>query len=435
MQIDIPKTSKKRVVVIGGGFAGISLINKLDQKLFQVVLIDKNNYHQFPPMLYQVAVSGMEPSSISFPLRRLFRKHKDFYFRLADVRSVNTGNNTIQTNIGEFFYDYLVIANGATTNFFGMKNIEDAALPMKSIDEAITLRNSLLLSLEEALNTSDMQVKRALLNIVIVGGGATGVEVAGAVAEMKKYVLPKDYPDLKDMPLNVYLIEGGPKLVPAMSEGASQHALDFLTEMGVNVLLNKRVVDYQDEHVKFDNGDSLITKNLIWVSGIVCEPLKGFSEDQIGHAGRLLVDEHNLVKGTKNIYAIGDACLQIEEKYPKGHPQVAPVGIQQGHKLAKNLKLLMENKPLETFNYFDKGTLATVGRNKAVADIHKIHLNGFSAWSIWLFVHLNYILGVKNKIFVLMDWIWNYINYDQSSRFIFYSKNKVQEKLDKEENV
>lgn len=420
MDIQIPKSKKKRIVIVGGGFAGLSIINKLDNKMFQVVLVDRCNYHQFQPLIYQVASAGLESDSISFPFRKLFSKKKDFYFRLAEVYSIHTHDNKIETSIGFISYDYLVLAAGTTTNFFGNKAVMESALPMKSIEEALVLRNTLLLNLEKALDCSDLNEKQALMNIVIVGGGATGVEVAGALSEMKHYIIPKDYPDLKNCNLNIYLAEGTDRILGVFSKQSSENALNSLKKMGVNVILNQLVTDYKDDEVIFKDGQKIRTKTLIWVSGVTSESFDGISKDVIGHAGRLLVNEFNQLAGYTNVFVIGDICLQNEEAYPKGHPQVAQVAIQQGKLLAKNLKNIETGRKKEPFHYRNLGSLATIGRNKAVADLTFIKLHGFPAWAVWMLVHLRSILGVRNKIIVLMNWIWNYFTYDQSKRFILF---------------
>lgn len=419
MDIQIPDTKKKRVVIVGGGFAGLTIVNKLDSKRFQVVLIDRNNYHQFPPLLYQVASSGLEPGSICFPFRKLFHREKDFYFRMAEVKTVCPAENRIVTTIGQLHYDYLILAGGTTTNYFGNKILEENSLPMKDVREALALRSSLLLNMERALDNVEDCQRRALLNIVIVGGGATGVEIAGALAEMRRFIVPKDYPDLKT-PMDVYLVEGSGRLLGVMSERASKNAKKDLEKMGVKVLLNTKVTDYRDGHVVFDNRDSLITDNLIWVSGVTANRFEGITPEQTGRGGRILVDAYNRVQGAENIFAVGDLCLLQEPAYPNGHPQVAQAAIQQGSRLAKNLNRIAKNRPLKPFHYKDLGTMATIGRNKAVADLHGLRLHGFFAWAMWLTIHLRSILGVRNKVMVLLNWIWNYAVYDQSNRFIFY---------------
>lgn len=424
MDIRIPKSNKKRIVIVGGGFGGLAIANKLDNSVFQIILVDRCNYHQFQPLLYQVASAGLESGSISFPFRKLFSKKKDLYFRLAEVKSIDMDNNKVETSIGYISYDYLVIAAGTTTNFFGNKNIMEQALPMKTVEEALELRNMLLLNLEKALDASDMATKEALMNVVIVGAGATGVEVAGALSEMKRYIIPKDYPDLKKSNLNIYLIEGTSKVLGMLSEKSSANALVSLEKMGVNIVLNKLVTDYTDGEVILNDGQKIPTKALIWVSGVTSEHFEGLPNELIGHGGRLLVNEYNQLQGHKNVFVIGDICLQTEDDYPKGHPQVAPVAIQQGTHLAKNLKNLETGKLMTPFHYNNQGSLATIGRNKAVADLKHLKLHGFFAWAVWMLVHLRSILGVRNKITVLFDWVWNYFTYDQSKRFILYIKPK-----------
>ena len=427
MDIRIPKTSKKRVVIVGGGFAGLTIVKKLDSKRFQIVLIDRNNYHQFPPLLYQVASAGLEPSSICFPFRKLFHREKDFYFRMAEVREICPEKNSIVTSVGELSYDYLILAGGTTTNYYGNKAIEDAALPMKDVREAIALRSSLLLNLERALDDEDCKERRALLNVVIVGGGATGVEIAGALAEMRRFIIPKDYPDLRAK-MNVYLVEGTNRLLGVMSDSASQSAREYLEKMGVKIMLNKRVTDYRDGSVVFDGGETIPTNSLIWVSGVTATRFEGIPKEKTGRGGRILVDAYNRLTDSDNIFVVGDLCLLQNEKYPNGHPQVAQVAIQQGKRVAKNLNNLSKGKDIEPFHYKDYGTMATIGRNKAVADLNGVHLHGFLAWAMWLTIHLRSILGVKNKFMVLFNWIWNYFTYDQSTRFIFFNPCRKEDK-------
>lgn len=426
MSFNIPQTDKKRVVIVGGGFGGLNLAHTLEKELFQVILIDKNNYHQFPPLYYQVASSGLEYNSISFPYRKLFHGQKNFYFRLAEVTAVIAERNLIETSIGELSYDYLVLAAGTTTNFFGNQTIEKQALPMKTVEEALSLRDALLINLEKAATSIDPDEKQALMNVVVVGGGATGVEVSGAISEMKRFVLPKDYPDLGKFKLNVYLVEGESKVLGSMSPSASSNAYRFLQDMGVTILLNKRVEDYKDGKVILNTGETIPSKTLIWVSGVTANRFDKIDKDKIGHGGRLLVNTYNQVEGFTNFFAIGDICLMTEKDYPKGHPQVAQVALQQGKLLARNLRRLEEGKPLSSFHYKDLGTLATVGRNKAVADLKSVKLHGFIAWMVWMLVHLRSLLGVKNKLVVLIDWIWNYFTYDRSMRFILFIPSRKQ---------
>ena len=435
MSLNIAKNEKKRVIIVGGGFGGLKLANKLKNSGFQVVLIDKNNYHQFPPLIYQVASAGMEPTSISFPFRKIFQKRKDFYFRMAEVRAIFPEKNMIQTSIGKAEYDYLVFAAGTTTNFFGNEHIAEEAMPMKNVSEAMGLRNALLANLERALTCSSDLERQELLNVVIVGGGATGVEIAGVLSEMKKFVLPNDYPDMPSSLLHIYLIEAGPRLLAAMSPESSQHAEQFLREMGVNILLNKKVVDYRDHKVMLGDGSEIATRTFIWVSGVTGVPIGNLNSEMIGRGGRIKVDEFNRVQGLENVFAIGDQCIQFADKnYPNGHPQLAQVAIQQGELLAKNLRRQEKGKSLIPFHYCNLGSMATVGRNRAVAEFKKVRMQGWFAWIVWLVVHLRSILGVRNKVVVLLNWIWNYLTYDQSMRMIVYAKKarEVREREAKE---
>lgn len=433
MGFNIAKTDKKRVVIIGGGFGGIKLADKLRRSNYQVVLVDKNNFHQFPPLFYQVASSGLEPGSILFPFRKNFQKYKDFHYRMAEVNGIIAERNLIDTSIGELTYDYLVIASGTVTNFFGNKTIEEKSLPMKSVQEALKLRNTLLSNFEKATVCPDPAERQALMNVVVVGGGATGVEVSGALAEMKKFIMPKDYPDLKQSEMNIFLVEGSPKLLGSMSPEASEHAEKFLREMGVNIILDKRVTDYEEGKVILDDNSTITAKTLVWVSGVTATRFEHIDKEQLGRGGRITVNEFNQMKGTTNVFAIGDVCFMTEKDFPNGHPQVAQVAIQQGRLLAKNLKRLDKGEPMKPFHYHDLGTLATVGRNKAVADLKKLKLHGFLAWVVWMGVHLRSILGVKNKVVVLIEWIWNYFSYDQSLRLIITIPKKKKEDADNSE--
>ena len=414
MSFNVPQTDKKRVVIVGGGFGGLKLANKLRTANFQVVLIDRNNYHQFPPLIYQIASSGIEPSSISFPFRKIFQSRKDFYFRMAEVRSIFPEHKIIQTSIGKVKYDYLVLAAGTTTNFFGNKHVEEVAIPMKNVSEAMGLQNALLENLERALTCTSERERMELLNVVIVGGGATGVEVAGALAEMKKFIIPKDYPDLPSSLINVYLVEAGPRLLSAMSPESSAHVEQYLREMGVNLLLNKMVTDYQDHRVMLKDGSSIATRTFIWVSGVAAQRVGNMPEACIGRGARIKVDAFNRVQGLEG-----------------GHPQLAQVAIQQGRLLAKNLQRLEKGKELKPFRYLNLGAMATVGRNRAVAEFSNIKMAGFIAWVMWLVVHLRSILGVRNKIIVLLNWMWNYFSYGQSLRLIVYAR-KAKEVRDRE---
>lgn len=424
MDFNIAKTNKKRVVIVGGGFGGLKLANKLKRSNFQIVLIDKNNFHQFPPLLYQVASSGLEPGSILFPFRKIFQKQKNVYFRMAEVKAVITERNLIETSIGQLTYDYLVIASGTVTNFFGNKTLEEKALPMKTIQEALELRNTLLSNFEKATICTDPEERQALMNVVIVGGGATGVEISGVLAEMKKFVMPKDYPDLKQSEMNIYLIEGSPKLLGVMSAEASASAEKFLKEMGVSIILDKLVTDYQDGKVILNDNSTITTKTLVWVSGVTATHFEHIDKELLNRGGRITVNKFNQVQGMTNVFAIGDVCFQTEAAYPNGHPQVAQVAIQQGNLLAGNLKRQEAGETLKAFQYINLGTLATVGRNKAVADLKELKLQGFIAWMVWMLVHLRSILGIRNKLMVLIQWVWSYFTYDQSIRLILYISKK-----------
>ena len=423
MKANIEHTDKKRIVIVGGGLGGLELAFKLVDDDYQVVLIDKNNYHQFPPLIYQVASGGLEPSSISFPFRRLFQGKKDFFFRMAKVESVNTDKKIINTTVGEIDYDYLVMAFGAKTNFFGNKDIEATTLPMKSVSEAMKLRNTILRNLELALTEEDPARKQALMNIVVVGGGASGVEIAGAVAEMKKNIIARDYPDLDSSQMHIYLVNAADRLLSAMDPVSSKRAERDLKELHVHIRQPQFATEYKDGILKTSAGLEIPTQTVIWVSGICANTVEGFPAESIGHAGRFLTDRFCRVKGVKDVYAIGDVSLvEGDEEYPLGHPQLAQVAMQQAKTVAKNFKAMSKGKELKPFKYKNLGVMATIGRNHAVAEISGKKFGGFSAWVLWLVVHLRSILGVKNKTFILLNWVWNYINYKQSLRLILKAK-------------
>lgn len=436
MSFNIPQTERKRVVIVGGGFGGLKLANKLKRSGFQVVLVDRNNYHQFPPLIYQIASAGIEPSSISFPFRKIFQKRKNFYFRMAEVRSIFPEHKIIQTSIGKISYDYLVLAAGATTNFFGNTHVAEEAMPMKNVGEAMGLRNALLDNFERALTCAGDQERQELLNIVIVGGGATGVEIAGALSEMQNYVLPKDYPDLPSSLMHIYLIEAGDRLLSAMSPESSEHVEKYLRSMGVNVLLGKMVTDYVDHRVMLKDGSSIATRTFIWVSGVAAQPIGNLDRKHLGRGGRIIVDAFNRVPGLDGVFSIGDQCIMPEgdDAWKGGHPQLAQVAIQQGNLLAKNLKRMEKGKEMKPFKYRNLGTMATVGRNKAVAEFSRVKMAGFFAWLMWLLVHLRSILGVRNKVIVLFNWMWNYLSYSQSLRMIIYAK-KAKEVIEREKRL
>jgi len=423
MRANIKRNEQRRVVVVGGGLGGLKLVSSLRDTDFQVVLVDKNNYNQFPPLIYQVASAGLEPSNISFPFRRLFQGWKNFFFRMAEVQHIDTEEKAIKTSIGTIHYDDLVLAAGATTNFFGNKNIEASALPMKSVSESMRLRNTILQNLERAETEDNEARKQALMNIAIVGGGPSGVEIAGVLAEMKQTILPRDYPDLDTSCMHIYLINATPRLLGAMSERSSREAERALKELGVEVMTNCMVTDYVDKELVLKDGQRISAETVIWVSGIKANNIDGIPTESIGHAGRILVDRFNRVKGLKDVYAIGDQCIvEGDEAYPYGHPQLAQVAIQQAKTLAKNLIRQENGETEQPFSYHNLGTMATIGRKKAVVEIGKLKFGGFFAWLLWLIVHLRSILGVKNKTIVFLNWMWSYMNYKQSLRLILKAK-------------
>ena len=441
MSINIQRNQKKRVVIVGGGLGGLRLAEDLYGSGMQVVLIDKNNFHQFPPLIYQIASAGIDPSSISFPFRQIFRKRKDFYFRMAEARMVDTEKKILQTSIGKIDYDYLVLAAGATTNFFGNKNIEEWAIPMKTVPEAMGLRNALLSNFERALTCATEEERQELLNVVIVGGGATGVEIAGALAEMRRYVIPYDYPDMDSSLMHIYLIEAGDRLLAGLSQESSQKAYEFLKSMGVDIQFGKMVTDYRDHKVVMKDGTEIPTRTFLWVSGIRANAMPGIDESHLGRGFRFKVDEYNRIPGLNDVFAIGDQCLQTSDAaYPNGHPQVAQVAIQQAKNLAKNLKLInqgADSSELTAFRYKNLGSMATIGRNKAVVEIGKFRSQGFFAWVLWLVGHLRSILGVKNKVMVLLNWLWKYVSYNDSIRMITYATKprEVEERMKREQTT
>ena len=416
----IADLGKPRIIIIGGGFGGLEVAKGLNGFKAQTVLFDKYNHHCFQPLLYQVATSGLETSSIVFPFRKRFSNQEDFFFRLGEVTQIKPEENYIETSIGGVKYDYLVIANGATTNFYGMQDVEQHALPMKSIIDAIKLRNLIIRNFETALLTDDPEVMNSFMDVVIVGGGPTGVELAGALSELKIHVFPNDYKELELNNMDIHLVEATPRLLNGMSEIASKKALQYLEAMGVKVHLNYAVKSYDGHEVSFRSGEKLITRNLIWAAGVKGQPIGGIQAESIGRAGRIQVDEFNRVKGYHNIFAIGDACIMegADPLFPKGHPQVAPPAMQQGRLVANNIKRLINGKAMKSFRYNDQGSMATVGRNRAVVDLKAFKTQGFVAWFIWMFVHLMSLIGFRNKFFVLLSWLWSYFSYDKSNRLI-----------------
>ncbi len=420
---NIPKPKYKRIVIVGGGFAGLKLSRKLANTKYQVVLIDKNNYHQFQPLFYQVATAGLEPSAISFPFRRVLQKKKNVHFRMAKLDEVDTANKTIKTDIGLLEYDYLMICTGADTNFFGLKNIRLNSLAMKTTGEALTIRNTILANFEKALNTDDKKEQESYLNIVIVGGGPTGVELAGAIAEMKKYVLPKDYPELDFDLMKIYLFEASPRVLANMSEFSSEKSTKYLEELGVRVRTDTAVKDFDGKTVFLEN-KTIPTRTLLWAAGVSSRRINGIPEELYVKGNRIKVDQFNHVEGLEGIFALGDIAYMETEHYPNGHPQVAQVALQQADNFVKNLSRFERDEKPKEFRYKDLGSLATIGRNLAVADFPFIKLKGFVAWALWLFVHLMSILGVKNRLIIFINWAWNYMTYDQTLRLLLQPKPK-----------
>ncbi|WP_396592095.1 NAD(P)/FAD-dependent oxidoreductase [Allomuricauda sp. R78024] len=424
--MNIPQSSFPRVIIIGGGFGGIALAKKLCKKEVQVVLIDKHNYHTFQPLLYQVSTGGLEPDSIAYPIRKVLQGYPNFYFRLAEVRRINPDKQMLQTNIGEIDYDYLVVATGSETNFFGNKNIETKGMAMKSIPQSLNLRSLILENFEQALLTDDLHERDALMNFVIVGGGPTGVELAGALAEIKKGILPKDYPDLDTRRAQINLIQGSDRILPAMSEIASSKAEGFLEDLGVNVWKNIRVTDYDGKHVSTNTDTSFESETLVWAAGVKAACIDGLdAKELLCRGGRLRVNQFHQVEGFKEIFAIGDVAQMETEAFPHGHPMMAQPAMQQGENLGENLVRIVENKPLKPFVYKDKGSMATVGRNKAVVDLPKFKFQGVFAWFVWMFVHLYFLIGFRNRVVVFINWVYNYIRFDREARLIIRPFKKV----------
>lgn len=424
--IRLPETDLPRVVVIGGGFAGLSFVKKLKNKEMQVVMIDKNNFHQFQPLLYQVATSGIVPDSIAFPFRKQFKNYNNVFFRMAEVLNIDTNNKSIITDIGHVEYDYLVVATGSETNFFGLEDVQANSLGMKTIQEALDIRSLILQRFEKAVVTSDDATRDALTNFAVIGGGPAGVETVGAIAEFKKYILPKDYPDLDVSMMSIYLIESNDRLLKGMSDKSSEKALKYLNEMDVNVHLGTRVTSYDGLNITTLNEKGFVAKSVIWTAGVKGNLPEGLDAKCFGGGNRLLVNDYSEVKGCTNVYAIGDIASMISDEYPYGHPMVAQTAIQQGDLLAHNLLNQMNGKALKKFEYNDKGSLATVGKRKAVADIGRFKFGGYFAWILWSVVHLMSISGFKNKLFVGINWAWSYFTYDKGNRLIVrrYKKPK-----------
>ncbi len=417
--MNIPKSKLPRVVIIGGGFAGVNLAKSLANKAVQVVLLDKHNYHTFQPLLYQVSTAGLEPDSIAYPLRKIIKKHRNSFFRLAEVQHIDTQNKKVTTNIGDLTFDYLVIATGTKTNFFGNKAIEANSMAMKKVPQALNIRSLILQNFEKATIANSAEERRALLNFVIVGGGPTGVELAGAIAELKNHIVPRDYPDLDTTDMEIHLLEGNDRVLPPMSTHASKKAEQFLRKLGVQVHCNTFVKDYDGLAVTTNSDLKLESETLIWAAGVTGAPVEGINaEALIARGNRYKVNRFNQVEGYDSIFALGDIAFMETDAFPNGHPQVAQPAIQQGKLLGKNLLKLIQNKPMKPFVYYDKGSMATIGRNKAVVDLKHFKFAGFFAWFVWMFIHLMSLVGFRNRVIVFFNWSYNYINFDKAARLI-----------------
>jgi NADH:ubiquinone reductase (H+-translocating) len=417
--MNIPNSINPRIVIVGGGFAGIALAKQLRNKNVQVVLIDKHNYHTFQPLLYQVATGGLEAGSIAYPIRKVIQEYKDFYFRLTQVVEINNNKKTIVTEIGDLTYDYLVIATGSKTNYFGNKEIERNSMAMKTIPQSLNIRSLILENFEQAVLTTDENEKNSLINFVLVGAGPTGVELAGALAEMKKAILQKDYPDLDIDKMQINLVQSGDRILNTMSEKSSTHAQEFLESLGVKIWKNVRVTNYDGKIVTTNSDLTFDTATVIWTAGVQGAAINGLSaESLVERVDRIRVNQFNQVKGYENIFAIGDIATMETEKWPQGHPMVAQPALQQGKLLGDNIIKLINKKPLSAFEYNDLGSMATIGRNKAVVDLPKFHFSGVFAWFVWMFVHLFSLIGFKNKAVVFLNWVYNYIRFDREGRLI-----------------
>ncbi len=406
------------MVIIGGGFAGVELAKSLKNSGYQIVMLDKHNYHAFQPLLYQVATSALEADSIAFPLRKIFKGYKDFYFRMAEVNDVIPEENLVISSINEIAYDYLIIATGSKTNFMNNEGLTISSMPMKSIPEALNLRSLIFQNFEKALVITNERKRQGLMNFVIAGAGPTGVELAGALGELKSHILPKDYPELDFSMMQIYLIQSSDRVLPALSLSSSEKAQRYLEKLGVKVVLNTRVLDYFGDYVQTNTEEDFVAKTLIWTAGVVGAPINGLDAKSIVRGNRIEVDEFNRVKGCENIFAIGDVAAMITEKNPMGHPMVAPVAIQQGKWVGKNLKRINQKKEMSPFVYHDKGAMATIGKNKAVVELGKMKFGGAFAWYVWMFVHLMSLVGFRNRVIVFFNWARNYFNSDRGMRLI-----------------
>lgn len=416
--MNIPKSSYPRVVIIGGGFGGISLARNLKNLDLQVVMLDKHNYHTFQPLLYQVATGGLEPDSIAYPIRKVLQEYAHFYFRLAQVKKIDPSEKLLETDIGPLSYDYLVLATGSVTNYFGNTQIEAYGMAMKSIPQSLNLRSLILENFERALLTDDLRERDALMCFVIVGGGPTGVELAGALAEIKKGILHKDYPDLDTGRMQINLIQSGDRILKEMSVQASEKAESFLKGLGVKVWKNVRVTGYDGKVVTTKTDFSFESATLVWAAGVKAALVQGLDAENLLVGGRIKVNTFNQVLGHTDIYAIGDVACMVTEDSAHGQPMMAQPAMQQGKNLGENFARLLDRRPLKPFEYKDKGSMATVGRNKAVVDLPKFRFQGVFAWFVWMFVHLFFLIGFRNRLVVFINWVYNYIRFDREARLI-----------------
>ena len=425
-------SKKPKVVIVGAGFGGIELVKKLHKKPVEVLLIDRNNYHNFQPLMYQVATGGLEPSSIAYPVRRIFRKYKNVSFRMAEVCEIKAKSQQILTSIGWINYDYLVIASGSESNFHNFESVKDKLLTLKSVPDALTLRNSIFRNLEQAMAENRNRPLEEIINIAIVGGGPAGLELAGALAEMKKFVIPVEFPELELSKMNINLYQSGPELLGTMSEDASDKSLEYLTELGVNVFLNSRVKGYDGSMIELEDGSRFTTNTVIWTAGVKGAVIEGLPENSILRGNRIAVNEYNQVLGFENLFAIGDVASHISVEEPKGLPMLAPVAKHQGRMVAKNIIRILENKPMEPFEYHNRGVMATIGRNKAVVDLPNYKFQGVFAWFVWMFIHIFSLVGFRNKIVTFIEWAANYLNYDRPLGLILNSAEVDEMKLEME---
>lgn len=405
--------NKQNIVIIGAGFGGVAMAKFFKNKKVDVLLIDQNNYHNFQPLMYQIATGGLEPYSIAYPVRRIFRGYKNIRFRMAVVESVDTKTKKLKTSTGDFTYDYLIVATGSQTNFFNFEPIKNELFTLKSIPDALNIRNFIFQNLEKALSKPKNETIDEILSIAIVGGGPAGIEIAGALAEMKKFVIPKDFPDLDVSKMHINLYEANDRLLKVMSEEASAKSLEYLKKLGINVRLNSRINSYENDKLTDLSGNVFYTDTVIWTAGVMGAPIEGFSKESMVSGNRILVDEFNQVLQTDSVFAIGDVAACINDDNPRGLPMLAPVAQQQGKHLAKNILLKINNKPMQPFEYIDHGTMATIGRKKAVVDLPHWKFQGAFAWFVWMFVHIMSLVGHRNKVIAFLNWATNYFTYDK----------------------